>query len=145
MCECKQVCGEIRFFLPMKPPTRTHQQQKVRVVKGRPVFYDPPELMAVRQKFLAALSPYRPPAPVKGPVRLVTKWIYPVRKGGENGAWKISRPDTDNMIKLFKDCMTAAGFWEDDAVVCSEITEKFRGDPPGIFVSVTRLEGETSK
>ena len=30
------------FFLAMNPPTVTHQEHKVAVVNGKPVFYDPP-------------------------------------------------------------------------------------------------------
>lgn len=36
----------IEFFMPMKPPTVTHQEKKWRVVKGKPVPYEPPEVRA---------------------------------------------------------------------------------------------------
>ena len=58
----------------------------------------------------------------------------------KDGEWKITKPDTDNMIKLLKDCMTRVGFWQDDAQVCSEITEKFWGDVSGIYIMVEQLE-----
>lgn len=32
------------FFMAMEPPTITHQEHKVTIVNGRPVFYDPPEV-----------------------------------------------------------------------------------------------------
>ena len=44
------------FFLAMNPPTVTHQKHKVAVVNGKPVFYDPPELKAARQKLMAYLA-----------------------------------------------------------------------------------------
>lgn len=62
--------------------------------------------------------------------------------GHRDGEWKTTKPDTDNMIKLLKDCMTRTGFWVDDAQVCSEITEKFWGDVSGIYVMVEQLEQE---
>ena len=34
------------FFMPMIPPTKTHQEKQVRIVKGKPVFYEPAELKA---------------------------------------------------------------------------------------------------
>ena len=34
----------IQFFMAMIPPTCTHQEKKVTVVNGKPVFYDPPEV-----------------------------------------------------------------------------------------------------
>ena len=43
------------------------------------------------------------------------------------------------MIKLLKDCMTKAGFWKDDSQVASEITEKFYGIYPGIYIKVREL------
>lgn len=31
----------MEFFLQIKPPTATAQEKQVRIVKGRPLFYDP--------------------------------------------------------------------------------------------------------
>lgn len=129
----------IQFFIPCKPPTKTHQMKKVRVTKGKPIFYEPQEVLTIRQKFMATLKGYAPATPITGPVRLLTKWCYP-RGTHDNGEWKTTKPDTDNMIKLFKDCMTATGYWKDDAQVCSELTEKFWSEIPGIFVHVEVLE-----
>lgn len=130
---------EKHFFLPMIPPTVTHQQKKVHVVNGKPVHYEPPRLAAARQKLTAALGTKRPEKPMVGPIRLVVKWLFPKGKR-RDGEWKITKPDTDNLQKLLKDCMTAVGFWKDDAQVCSEIVEKFWAAVPGIFISVEELE-----
>lgn len=137
------------FFLPMVPPTVTQQEHAIRVVKGKPVVYDPPELKLARGKFMALLGREQqrlnrsvmgePLMPLEGPVRLVTKWVWPSEGGCEDGTWKVTKPDTDNLIKLFKDCMTRVGFWVDDAQVCSEITEKFWGAQPGIYVRIEAL------
>ena len=128
----------IEFFIPMLPPTITHQQHKVKTVNGKPVFYDPPELKDARQKLTANLIPNIPEQPFTTAVRLTTKWLFP--KGQhKNGEWKTTKPDTDNMIKLLKDCMTVCRFWKDDALVVSEITEKFWADIPGIYVRIEEL------
>lgn len=128
----------IKFFMPMLPPTITHQQHKVKTVNGKPVFYDPPELKDARQKLTANLIPNIPEQPFTTAVRLTTKWLFP--KGQhKNGEWKTTKPDTDNMIKLLKDCMTVCRFWKDDALVVSEITEKFWADIPGIYVRIEEL------
>ena len=50
----------IQFFMPMEPPTVTHQEHKVSVVNGKPVFYDPPELKRARQKIIGHLCKYKP-------------------------------------------------------------------------------------
>ena len=131
----------IQFFLPMKPPTITHQEKKIRIAKGgKPILYEPRELVTIRQKFIGLLAAYAPSEPMTGPIRLMTKWCYP-RGKHRDGEWKITKPDTDNTIKLFKDCMTKTGYWHDDAQVASEITEKFWAEIPGIFVHVEQLDG----
>lgn len=131
------------FFIPLKdPPTVTHQEKQVTVRNGKPVFYEPPELKAARALLTAHLAKFRPPEPMTCGVRLTTKWLYPDRSGRHrDGEYKTTKPDTDNTIKLFKDCMTAAGFWKDDAQVASEHTEKFwvRESPSGIYVKVEVL------
>ena len=50
----------LEFFLPMRPPTATHQEKQVRVVNGKPVFYDPPQVLDARAKLTAHLSSHRP-------------------------------------------------------------------------------------
>lgn len=131
---------EKQFFLPMIPPTVTHQTKKVRVVNGKPVHYEPARLAAARQKLMAHLGVHKPERRFRGPVRLVVKWCFPLKTGHKDGDWKLTRPDTDNLQKLLKDCMTAVGFWTDDAQVCSEIVEKFWAVTPGIFISAEELE-----
>lgn len=129
----------MEFFMPMIPPTATHQEQQVRVVKGKPVFYDPPELKAARSKLTAHLAGHRPGEPLTGAVRLVVKWCFPRGEHGD-GEYRITKPDTDNLQKLLKDCMTAAGFWKDDAQVASEICEKFWAEIPGIYICAEEIE-----
>lgn len=127
---------KIEFFLPMKnPPTVTQQEHKVRVVNGKPVFYEPAELREARQMLTDHLGRNAPSEKLTGPLQLVTKWIW----SGDHYEYKTTKPDTDNLIKMLKDCMTRTGFWKDDAQVVSEITEKFYGPVPGIYVMVTEL------
>lgn len=127
----------IDFFMPMEsPPTVTHQMKKVNF-KTRS-FYEPKEVKEARRNFTEMLSLHRPASPIMGPVRLITKWCYPPGEK-EDPSYKTTKPDTDNMIKLLKDCMTKAGFWKDDSQVASEITEKFWARPTGIYVKVEEL------
>lgn len=124
------------FFLPMIPPTATAQMHSVAVVKGKPRFYDPPEVAAARSKLTAHLTRYKPRSPYIGGVRLMVKWCFPRGKHAD-GEYRITKPDTDNLQKLLKDCMTKVGFWVDDAQVCSEIVEKFWAEIPGIYVAIS--------
>lgn len=126
------------FFMPMVPPTCTHQEKKVTVQNGKPVFYEPPELKTARQKLTGHLYGHRPAEPYCTGVRLVVKWCFP-RGRHQDGEYRVTRPDTDNLQKLLKDCMTLCGFWEDDALVASEIVEKFWTELPGIYIRVEEL------
>lgn len=127
------------FFVAMAPPTVTHQEKKIHVVNGKPVVYEPAELKSARAKLRDYLAQYRPAEPMRCGVRLVVKWCFPKGDRHTDGEYRITKPDTDNLQKLLKDVMTELGFWEDDALVASEIVEKFWAQVPGIFVHVEEL------
>ncbi len=127
------------FFMPMIPPTKTHQQKKVRVVKGKPVFYEPAELVAVRAKLQGFLASHVPEQKYTGAVRLITKWCFPITGKHQDGEYKSTKPDTDNLQKLLKDVMTDLGYWTDDALVASEIIEKFWAKVPGIYIAIEEV------
>ena len=129
---------EIEFFLPMNPPTVTHQEKQARVVNGKPQFNEPQELRKDSAKLLVHLARQKPAQPFSGGVRLVTRWCFP-RGSHRDGEYRITKPDTDNLQKLLKDCMTSAGFWRDDALVASELCEKFWAEMPGIYIRVEEL------
>lgn len=130
---------ENSFFLSMIPPTVTHQEKDITVRKGKPIVYEPAELKAARAKLEAHLAGHQTAVPLRGPVQLIVKWCFPATGKHINGEWKTTKPDTDNLEKLLKDCMTKLGFWKDDAQVCSEICEKFWADIPGIFICIRDL------
>lgn len=109
-------------------------------MKGKPVFYDPPEVLAARSKLTAYLAGHKPAYPLEGAVRLLVKWCFP-RGRHKDGEYRITKPDTDNLNKLLKDCMTDVGFWKDDAQVASEICEKFWTEIPGIYIALEKLGG----
>ena len=139
-----EIGGNMKFFMAMKPPTSTSQMKKVRVVNGKPVFYDPPQVKEARQMITAALMPHRPKQPLAGALSLYSLWLYPRGKSHKDGQWRTTRPDTDNIQKLLKDCMTKAGFWEDYAQVAREVVEKRWSDEPcGIYIEIEEMEGGT--
>lgn len=130
-----------QFFMQMLPPTVTAQQH--RITAGKPGqkarVYDSERLKDARDKLLAHLAIFAPKEPMTGALRLVVKWCFPTSDRKRYNTYKPTRPDTDNLQKLFKDCMTKAGFWGDDAQVASEICEKFYAEIPGIFVRVEEI------
>lgn len=127
------------FFMAMIPPTVTAQEHKVTVRNGQPIFYDTPEIKNAKEKLIANLYKFAIQKPYSSGVRLITKWCFP--KGNhKNGEYRITKPDTDNLQKMLKDCMTLVGFWKDDCLVASEVCEKFWSDIPGIYIKITELE-----
>jgi Holliday junction resolvase RusA-like endonuclease len=130
---------QTEFFLPIIPPTKTHQEKKARVVNNKPVFYEPAELQAVRTKLRAHLGQHVPAEKYTGAVQLITKWCFPIAGKHLDGEYKTSKPDTDNLQKMLKDVMTHLGYWTDDALVASEIIEKFWAKLPGIYIKITDI------
>ena len=128
------------FFLQIDPPTATAQEKQVRVVHGKPLFYDPAPVKEAKKLLIAHLLPHRPDKPLTGPVSLSTVWLFPKGKSHRHGEWRVTKPDTDNLQKMLKDCMTVCGFWTDDALVASEICEKFWAANPGIYIKVEVLK-----
>lgn len=65
------------FFVAIIPPTVTHQEKKVSVIKGKPVFYEPPNLKDARLKLMSHLARFVPSKKYIGGVRLIVKWCFP--------------------------------------------------------------------
>lgn len=126
----------MNFKLKMKPPTITAQEHQVTVKNGKPIFYDPSKLKNAKQDLLGHLYQHQPKEPYKDAVILSVQWLFqsPLHHDGE---WKTTKPDTDNLQKLLKDCMTRVGFWDDDALVVREVVEKrWVRNAPGIVISI---------
>ena len=129
------------FFLYLDPPTATAQEKQVRIVHGKPLFYDPAPVKEARSLLITHLLPNRPDKPLDGPISLSTVWLFPGGRSHKNGEWRVTKPDTDNLQKLLKDCMTRCGYWHDDAQVVRESVEKrWSDEPAGIFIVVEQLE-----
>jgi crossover junction endodeoxyribonuclease RusA len=131
----------MKIFLLMNPPTVTAQERKVAVVKNKPIFYKPERVKAAEAKIIKHLAPFKPKAPYEGAIELHVVWLFPRGKSHKHNEWRITRPDTDNLQKMLKDCMTELGFWKDDAQVVKEICEKRWSDEPvGISIRIDGLD-----
>ena len=137
MEDCEGV-NMIEFFMPMIPPTVTHQEKQVNF-KNK-AFYEPSELKQARSKLTDSLERFKPSRKLRGALRLYVKWCYPMRNGKRNGQYKDTKPYLDNAQKLLQDCMTTVGFWKDDAQIASLICEKFWAEIPGIFIRIDKLD-----
>jgi Holliday junction resolvase RusA-like endonuclease len=125
--------------MPMIPPTTTHQQKQVTVRNGKPVFYEPEDLKAARGKLMAHLGRHVPEKKYIGPLRLITKWCFPITGNHQDGEYKDTHPDNGNMNKLLEDCMEDLGFYKNDAQIASLIVEKFWAKVPGIYIRIEEI------
>lgn len=138
----------IEIFLDGAIPKGTHQEKKVTIIGGKPRFYEPANLKAAREYYMARLKQYAPKEPFEGAVSLSTTWIYKPPKTRLKAKWKTTAPDTDNLVKLLKDCMTKCGFWKDDAQVVEENIVKIYSDgknPEGLHIACQELDKNASK
>ena len=117
-------------------PKGTSQEKRVRVIKGKPVFFYPKgsNVATAEAEFLTALKPFRPKAPSDKPIKLTIWFAFDTKNKKLWGQPKPTRPDTDNYLKLFKDCMTTVGFWKDDAQVVDERVFKTYAEGATIMV-----------
>lgn len=130
----------MKIFLLMTPPTVTAQENKVAVVRGKPIIYKPEKIKQAKKEITKHLRPFVPSVPLEGAIELKVVWYFPRGKSHKHLEWRTTRPDTDNLEKMLKDCMTELGFWKDDALVVSETVYKVWSDEPtGIAIEINKL------
>ena len=126
--------------MAMEPPTVTAQCQRLGVSKaGKKYVYKDARLLDAQAKLTAHLSPYATAEPRSGPLRLTVKWLFDSAGRHPDGTPKPTKPDTDNLQKMLKDCMTRLKFWRDDAQVAEEFISKYWSDRQGIYVLIEEL------
>ena len=122
----------IEFLIPMKPPLITDHQYGIRMLKS-----DSPVIANAKNMLKAQLIHYRPAHSLTCGIRLTVKWFFP--KGiHSDGKYCIHNSGTD-LQRLLKDCMSECGFWQDDALVCSELCEKLWSAHPGVYVRIEEV------
>lgn len=131
---------KIHFFMFMNPPTATAQERQVKIIHGKPIFYEPEQVKKAKLMIMDGLMGNVPQKPIEGPIKLTTLWCFPKGKSHKDKEWRVTKPDTDNLQKLLKDCMTKMNFWNDDAqVVHEEVGKVWAADPAGIMISIETL------
>lgn len=133
------------FFLTFPTmPKGTSQQKGIRIVSGKPLFFEKSKVESAERQFRFALSKHIPERPSDKPIKLVIWFVFDTKDKHKWGKVKPTRPDTDNYLKLFKDCMTAGkdgrGFWIDDAQVVDEHVLKTYGEVARIYVSWEEID-----
>ena len=110
------------LFFEDNIPTTTSQQKKYSFKTRRT--YEPPKLKAARSLYMEKLKEYIPETKFVGPVELSVVFHFATPDKKKKGTYKRSRPDLDNMIKLFQDCLVQSGYFEDDNQVVKLVLEK---------------------
>ena len=142
------VRRDLHFFLEMESiPTITAQQKGERVLGGKIIHYDKKPVKAAKELFCNLLAPHKPGWTYEQgtPLRLFLVFRYPRRGLVREPVLrpKTTKPDADNIAKIFIDCMTRLGFWDDDCqiadyhVVKIEVNSRSRdyeGEQTGIDV-----------
>lgn len=118
-------------------PKGTSQEKGVNHRTGK--FYSNNRCQAAEWLFRSKLKQHRPPEPSLKPIKLYVWLTFDVTDKSLWGKYKPTRPDTDNYIKLFKDCMTKEKFWRDDSQVVDERIIKTYAEKATIFVSWSEL------
>ena len=78
--------------------------------------------------------------PIEGPVHLevVARYPWPKDRKRHDSAWKLGRPDFDNIVKIVSDALIGVA-WVDDAQVCDASVQKYYNAVPGLLVVVEAL------
>ncbi len=136
----------ITFHLPINPPKATSQTKRLVMLGGKPRFFAKKSHQQAENDLLTLCQPYAPDAPLKGPLALSVKFVFPWRKSETktNRARGIlpcdTRPDCDNLVKLVADVLTKLRFYDDDGQIADLHVLKGWGDKVGISVSLQALE-----
>ena len=129
------------FFLNFPTmPKGTSQEKRIRIVNGKPVFFKKGSVASAEYQFKLALKPNAPDIPSDKPIKLTIWFCFDTKIKKLWKKPKPTRPDTDNYLKLFKDCMTECGFWNDDAQVVDERVIKTYSEKASIFVSWKEID-----
>ena len=87
------------------------------------------------------------PGPLTGPLQLKIAAVYlwpkattKARLVAADGAWKTTKPDSDNITKIVKDALNTIAY-VDDAQVSFSSCWKLLGPKAGLVVEVISLEG----
>lgn len=134
------------FFVSCVPPKASHHHKKIIKRGGFYSLGDKPELQQAKATLDALFLPHQPLVPVFGPVALDIELTWPWRQGDPKKVRALGRipstsaPDWDNAAKGICDCLARLRFIGHDANIVDGRVRKYRGDEPGIRVTITPVD-----
>lgn len=116
------------------------------IAGGHARIYTPAKTRDAEQTFVARSLEFRPPEPLRGPLRLQLTFVMPCPKSAPRslkdrlGMYPphVKRPDLDNLEKLVLDACNGV-FWIDDAQVFDVSKRKVYGTVPMIVVRIEEI------
>lgn len=123
-----------QFYLYFEKGMPKGTSQQIRHNRKTGNYFKDNKLASTEAQFLTALKPHAPKVASTRPIKLCVWFYFDVKDKSKWGKVKPTKPDTDNYLKLFKDCMTKTGFWKDDAQVVDEHTKKYYAATAAIVV-----------
>lgn len=131
-----------RFFLYFENGMPKGTSQEIRHNRYTGKYFKDAKLANTETQFRLALRPHAPKSPSDKPIKLTVYFYFDVKNKKLWGQPKPTRPDTENYLKLFKDCMTKEGYWQDDAQVVDEHIKKFYAEKACIVVEYKEIEDD---
>ena len=119
--------SDLSFVLKIPPQRATLQEIGLSVIRqnGRLVSkpYTTPRVRNAKDFYIIHLHKHAPKEPLKGAISL--RIVFHFKTETKRG-WKVTKPDVDNMAKLFIDAMTETGFWKDDnQIACLGVAKRW--------------------
>lgn len=143
----------VQGFLPMKPPSVTHNDLVAYILtagprKGRPAIRKSDRLKDAEEELMSWMKTVASVGdegfkPLAGPLRLTVRWCYEVDDKHKDGQAKTTKPDISNMLKTFEDCLTRVGIIADDALIVDEHLSKAYKQPYGVWFKAEELREST--
>ena len=107
-------CDRFTIHLP-QIPKGTAQMKRTNRRTG--VFFEADSVRNAREIYTWLLRSHKPAQPYEGALRVNVTFAYAIKDKKKRGCVKTSKPDCDNLVKLFLDCMTSVGYWHDDCQI----------------------------
>jgi len=134
----------MKFTINAIPPRATAQSttQIGRTKDGRPFIMKNKRGQKVQDELLVLLMEHAPPTQMEGALSIDIQFVYPWRKSepkyrrAMGMAPMTTRPDADNLLKLFLDQMCKARYYLDDSLLSDVRVRKWWGDLPRIEVEL---------
>jgi Holliday junction resolvase RusA-like endonuclease len=135
-----------RAFVPIEPPTVTHNDLVAYVVmkRGEPHgrIRKSDKLKDYEDRFEAHVKSVATEITdtLDGPLRETVKLCYSPGEKHRAGAPKTTKPDVDNVVKTINDVLENVGVIANDSRICDLRVIKAYSEPAGIFIRIEELE-----